>query len=525
MRCSLPACKSGLILLVLSILISVVFSPLTKACAGEKMTDIRVGLVSKYSGKKAITIYNSPVIMGYCVNDSFRAEEMLCSEGGFVFEPETGEWYYSEQEFSSLAEISSFMAKTGVKGIRACSAGRGRWRMLVRASDYLNGKFDGIASVRFQRLKNTSYLIRVTATNFSFLIDGKEAGSFPQFKSQSTVSLGSRSYRGRIEIGRYGGGLSLSAVNIVNLEAYLAGVVTCEMPAGWNFEALKAQAVCARSYAAAVCKFKAGGGIDKGYVLSDTVSSQVYRGCSGETAAGIKAVKATESQVLKSNGSILQAFFYSTSGGSTENISDVWGSISSVFEAVPDLLELRPEKAPWIKTVSFSEITEILNDNGYDIGEVYKVRNAVTTATGRAYLVRFYGSKGNVSISGTAVRTMFGLLSTKFRINDAEADNSMSVTDGNGIRSISPADCYAVLGSGSIKALAGLEQYIAIGESNMSNYPSSAPRKGYIEFAGMGYGHGVGLSQSGANGLAEAGYGYRDILFHYYKNVTLENIY
>ncbi len=129
-------------------------------------------------------------------------------------------------------------------------------------------------------------------------------------------------YRGRLRVVHLTGGLEI--VNTLPLESYLLGVVPRESPASWPIEALKAQAVAARSYA-----YRSTGGSGS-FDVYCTTASQMYGGADGETAATNKAVTATKGIVPTYQGTPIVAYFFSTSGGHTENIENVWTSAAPV---------------------------------------------------------------------------------------------------------------------------------------------------------------------------------------------------
>src|SRR5207244_1865034 len=142
----------------------------------------------------------------------------------------------------------------------------------------------------------------------------------------SALTLGRR-YRGAIQLDAAGG--KLRAINLVGLEQYLYGVVPSEMPYTWAPEALKAQAVAARSYALAT---KRAGAFD---VYKDT-RSQVYLGLDHEKPSSNAAVDATAGKVLLYDGAVAKTFFFSTSGGRTASAEDVWGTAVPYLVSVPD---------------------------------------------------------------------------------------------------------------------------------------------------------------------------------------------
>ena len=138
-------------------------------------------------------------------------------------------------------------------------------------------------------------------------------------------------YRGNFVINNWGNSLTL--INDVPLEEYLKGVVPSEMPSKWNPEALKAQAIAARSYA--VATKTAGKHASKGYDLVDTTADQAYGGASAEKYSTSKAVDDTKGIVLVQNSKVIPTYYHASSGGQTK----VWGSGSSFLQSVPSFDE------------------------------------------------------------------------------------------------------------------------------------------------------------------------------------------
>jgi SpoIID/LytB domain protein len=143
------------------------------------------------------------------------------------------------------------------------------------------------------------------------------------------LTLGDRAYRGTLEISVVNG--KLQAINVVGLEQYLYGVVPSEVPDTWPSEALKAQAVVARSYALSHLH---GGAFD---LYADT-RSQVYRGVPEEELSTTAAVNATAGQVVLYGGKVASTYYHSTSGGRTASVADVWPGSAPVpyLVSVPD---------------------------------------------------------------------------------------------------------------------------------------------------------------------------------------------
>ncbi|MGH3015362.1 MAG: SpoIID/LytB domain-containing protein, partial [Gaiellaceae bacterium] len=165
------------------------------------------------------------------------------------------------------------------------------------------------------------------------------SGTTRNFPSPTTFRPGSaslvlngRSYRGTIVVRRSGS--TVWALNVLGLDPYVKGVVPQEMPTSWHAEALKAQAVAARSYALAAGGHCSWFGTS---VMCPDTSDQVYGGRSAEAASSNAAVDATAGRVVLSGGAVATTFFFSTSGGKTASIADEWGSAPQPYlVSVPD---------------------------------------------------------------------------------------------------------------------------------------------------------------------------------------------
>ncbi len=143
------------------------------------------------------------------------------------------------------------------------------------------------------------------------------------------VSTKGKWYRGDIVI--FNNGKGLTFINNVSLEGYLMGVVPAEMPTSWNYEAHRAQAIAARSYAIA----NIGKRIKKGYDLKDTPEDQAYGGASAERPNTTNAVLTTKGQVLTYNNKVIPAYYHASSGGHTIPAGRVWGKDLPFVNSVP----------------------------------------------------------------------------------------------------------------------------------------------------------------------------------------------
>lgn len=250
-----------------------------------------------------------------------------------------------------------------------------------------------------------------------------------------------------------------SVINL-NMTNYLIGVVSSEMPASFNLEALKAQSVLARTYA---LKAK-----QTGKKLTDTASTQSYIdmdqmknkwGKSFNTYYNkIKnAVENTNGEYLSYNGNYIEALYHSTNNSKTESSLDVFGNYYPYLISVSS--EYDKNASSYLRTINMP-LDTISNKLGLSLNNDSVISILSYTDGGNIKEININGN----NFSGKKVRELLGLRSTDFDISIS--DNNANITT-------------------------------------------------------RGYGHGVGMSQYGANGMANAGYGYKDILSHYYPGTTL----
>ncbi len=290
------------------------------------------------------------------------------------------------------------------------------------------------------------------------LTDGRNTyGSSSAFWLEASdggvVWIGDRWYRGRVLLVPSGG--AVTAINYVNIEDYLYSVVGSEMPASWPPEALRSQAIAARSYALYHQQRRKG----RLYDIGGTQAWQVYKGLPSETNSTRSAVEATRGKVLTYGGRVIEAVFHSSSGGHTENSEHVWTTAVPYLKGVPDFDQSAPVYS-WSTQFSLDDVGARL---GYP-GTVSAIEIASRTPRGRAKDMHIIGNAGTLTITGDTFRQRLGLRSTKFSLG---------------------VDAYSVT------------------------------------VAGKGFGHGIGLSQWGAKGMAERGKSYDHILTHFYQGIQV----
>jgi stage II sporulation protein D len=305
---------------------------------------------------------------------------------------------------------------------------------------------------------------------------------------QAAFQLGQRRYRGRLQVLVAGG--RLQAINHVPLESYLPSVVGSEMPASWPQEALRAQAVAARTYALRQRKPSAA------FDVSATVMSQVYKGLEAETPSTRAAVASTRGQVLMYGSSLANTVFHSSSGGRTENSGDLWTQQLPYLVSVPDFDQGSPVHS-WEQRLD----PPLLREAFADIGGVTRIDVLSTTASGRVRQARVLGPTGTRVVTGPELRSRLRLRSTQVRFEVIAPEVAM----------VPPP--VPPLPQGGQAAEAS-------GASAAAPAPVQLPQPALLAI-GRGFGHGVGMSQWGALAMAQQGDSYERILQHYYRGTAL----
>jgi stage II sporulation protein D len=244
-------------------------------------------------------------------------------------------------------------------------------------------------------------------TGLKLKLDGAQAArALPGpllFQPGSEALALKRRYRGSIQVDLAGG--KLRAINMVGLEQYLYGVVPSEMPYTWHLEALKAQAVVARSYALATRKTGA-------FDLYPDTRSQVYLGIDHEKPSTNAAVDATAGKVVLYEGQVAKTFFFSTSGGRTASAEDVWGSPVPYLVSVADPYDSISPYHDWGPFVF----------NGTKLARMMKMPGRVVdlqpqlNSSGRIRTLNVVGTKSTVAVPGGDLRRRLGLRSTWFSV-------------------------------------------------------------------------------------------------------------
>ena len=305
--------------------------------------------------------------------------------------------------------------------------------------------------------------------------------------------LQQRGYRGRLQV--LVGSSSLQAVNHVALEAYLPSVVASEMPASWPQAALRAQAVAARTYALRQRKPAAA------FDVSATVASQVYKGVEAETPSTHQAVVSTRGQVLMFGTSLANTVFHSSAGGSTENSGDLWSQQLPYLVSVPDFDQHSPVHA-WQLRLEPEQLQKAFGE----IGGAQRIDVLAITGSGRVRQARVTGPAGTLVLTGAQLRSRLGLRSTMVRFEVLAPELAAL-----------PASLPALP---PLMPLAATQVGATEPAISPNQVPVQLPPPSLLAI-GRGFGHGVGMSQWGAHGLANRGQSYEQILRHYYRGAEL----
>jgi stage II sporulation protein D len=217
------------------------------------------------------------------------------------------------------------------------------------------------------------------------------------------VWINDRWYRGSVQVVVVNG--QLTAIDRVNLEHYLYSVLGAEMSATFPAEALKAQAVAARTYAL----YRSQSARKKLFDVDNTEASQVYKGLSTEADTTQRAVRATSGQVMTYQGKYILAAFHSASGGHTENVEDIWPNALPYLRGVPDDDMGTPEYV-WSKTFSLAQLSESLK-----ISNIKEIAADRVTQYGSVVSLKASGDNEQ-TLAGSALRSSLKLKSLRFTV-------------------------------------------------------------------------------------------------------------
>nr|MBI3612654.1 SpoIID/LytB domain-containing protein [Nitrospirota bacterium] len=308
--------------------------------------------------------------------------------------------------------------------------------------------------------------ITVTAGAAGLVVDGQRLRSDRiEVRGRSgDVTVNNLTVAGRVTVKRQNG--RLIAINEVALEDYVKGVVPSEMSAAWHQEALKAQAIAARTYA--LYKIRQNG--KKDFDVAASTKDQVYKGRAGADGPAGRATDETRGQILTFQDEPILAAFSSTAAGPTEDALNVWSVDLPYLKGVECPFDMNSPYFQWRTDVWIPLLEQRLREEGFSVGVIASLSPAYYTKAGRVSHVRILHSDGELHVKGEDLRRVLG---------------------------------YTVLASTQF-------DFEVVGFQ--------------IQFTGRGAGHGVGLCQWGAKELAEKGYSAEAIVRYYYPGTEIRDI-
>ena len=371
----------------------------------------------------------------------------------------------------------------------------------------------------------TGVTVTVTATGqilFEFDCSGaKSLGVLPDGGTGRAVTwFKGYKWYGGFEYRRSTGG-NLNVVNVVSLEDYVKGVLPYEMSPSWPLEALKAQAVCARTYALLQSKHYDSYRFD----VCNTTDCQVYRGTNQSNALTDRAVEETAGVLAFYGGQLAETCYCSSNGGASESAENVWAGPHPYLVGKEDPYEGTITIPDYTYTIhyTYSQLTALLKEKGYSIGTVTSAYVSRTTPTGNVAELTFRdGSGKTVTVTKEDCRWLLAARSMRFTISGGGSGGSWPV-NGSGSSLTSLNGVWTISGGG-VAAYQGEGAYVitASGTVPLQQAASSSGTGNGITVTGSGHGHGVGMSQYGAKAMAELGKNYQEILSFYFTGITLE---
>ncbi len=276
--------------------------------------------------------------------------------------------------------------------------------------------------------------------------------------------MGKSLYRGTLQLVKTKNGL-LTAINVLDIEDYVKGVLYHEISHRWPMEAIKAQAIASRTFAI----YQAQQRFDKDFYLNAGTSSQVYRGVFAEKFRTNKAVEETTGQILMYRGRVLPAFFHAVCGGRTQKSSRLWKVSARPLRGVKCPFCKNAPTFSWEKSIPLDEIERRISNAKYPIGEIKSIKILSRDSSGRVRRLRI------------------------------KADRTINMK---------AKDFRNILGTKNL---------------NSTNFTVKI-EKNQAHFKGYGWGHGVGMCQWGAFAMAKKCYNCYEILRYYYPGAKVVSL-
>ncbi len=509
-----------------------------EAMAYQAPEVVRVGLESVCKNASSATIGVWELYIGTEDDGDFEEGGMVTSSGNFTAKPAVGEFVAIDDvmDCEDALDLAKKMKNMGYDAYGAYLEDED-WTVYVQGAsraDVENASRASASKVSgFEGFTITGGEVDIILPENAVMMGGNVGDTF---------KLNGNPYRGMLTFAV--NGTTMTAVNVVGLEEYLYGVVPSEMPQSYEMEALKAQSVAARTYAMT----KLGAHTGSGYQLCDGVNCQVYKGYSNEAASTTAAVDATAGEIVCYNGSPIEAVFSASTGGYTESSENVWYAAVPYLRAVPEIAEYGDNT--WKRTLTLDELTSLLEAKNAGIGKAKDIVITKLSTGGRVQEMKIVGTNGEKTLTKETIRTYFSAAPTgslpgkMFTINGkggeigqygGEVSKNEAPAKGGGLLAAAASKGIIAKTDGLLSHLNGkkLSVDVEVNEKASVSVTNekyeiydvniSTVKNDKFIFEGVGIGHGVGLSQKGAQAMALQGYDYEDILYHYYTGITIED--
>ena len=334
------------------------------------------------------------------------------------------------------------------------------------------------------------------------------------------LNWGGRLFRGTLEVTTDDAG-DMIVVNEVETGRYLASVTGAESPSSWHDQALASQAIAARTYLVTHLNRH------DHYDLEGDVRDQEYAGIGTEADSTIRAVERTAGIVATYRGSPIEALYSANAGGITEDSENVYANALPYLRSVPSPGDELAKDSGWGKTswdwnreFTAPQLGDYMRSRGLNVGVPQRIELVRVTSAGRVTLARVFGTTGTRDVGKDVTRYYFGLKSSMFTVTLTEGGEAEWVSWRDSARLVD----MGILGS----ELLGTTYERTLNEDReltsirITGFVYKLPPR--FVFYGRGFGHGVGMSQWGAQGMALNGANYEQILKHYYQGIALTNI-
>ena len=392
-----------------------------------------------------------------------------------------------------------------------------------------DGRRNRLTELREARLQAKLEDIAIVTVPFEFSIDGDGSNPLaaPLVSAQQITPLhytasgglltfNGRAFRGTFDLTRDDEG-DMIVVNEVDTASYLASVVGSEEPTTWMPEALAAQAIAARTYLSRHL------GRHDNYDLEGDTRDQEYDGLAGEAESTVRAVQRTTGMIATYRGSAIEALYSANAGGITEDSENVYANALPYLRSVPSPADDVAQASSWGHTswewkteFTAPQLRSYIGTRGIDVGDPQRIDLTRLTATGRVLSAKIVGSSGSRDIGKDASRYYFGLRSTLFTV-ETHPEETEYVEASN----VERTRQLEFLG-------ASVERTFTVSVKDPDRTIHTLRVLGWeyrlpahFVFIGKGYGHGVGMSQWGAQGMALGGKSAEEILKHYYLGIDI----